>query len=58
MDIQDFVIPRQRRMAGSERAAADKLKQQKLLKQKRQGLKMAATSTAELGFQVLSFFYP
>ena len=52
------MIPRQRRMAGSERAAADKLKQQKLLKQKRQGLKMAATSTAELGFQVLSFFYP
>lgn len=51
VDIQDFVMPRQRRMAGSERAAADKLKQQKLLKQKRQGLKMAATSTAEFGFQ-------
>ena len=53
--IQDFVSPRQRRMVGHEKAAADKLKQKKLWKQKQQGLKMAATSTAEFGFQVLSF---
>ena len=51
--IQDFVSPRQRRMVGHEKAAADKLKQKKLFKQKQQGLKLAATSTAELSFQVL-----
>ena len=56
--VKDFGSSRQRRMAGSEKAAADKLKQKKLWKQKQQGLKMAATSTAGIGFQVLSSLLP
>ena len=52
--VKDFVSPRQRRMVGSERAAAKSREQKELFKQKQQGLKLAATSTAELGFQVLS----
>ena len=53
--VKDFVSPRQRRMVGHEKAAAKSREQKALFKQKQQGLKMAATSTAEFGFQVLSF---
>jgi hypothetical protein len=56
--VKDFVSPRQRRMTGSERAAAKQREQKEAFKQKKQGLKLAATSTAEIGFQVLSSLLP
>ena len=56
--VKDFGSSRQRRMTGSEKAAAKQREQKEAFKQKKQGLKLAATSTAGIGFQVLSSLLP